>query len=93
MQAWFDTWKGPIGYEIRDLEIAADGDVAFSHSLNHMSGTKTTEDKQQLWFRQTIGFRKFGGEWKMVHAHRVRPFQDGRQLQGCDRPQAKRNKQ
>ena len=61
LAAWFGTWKGNIGYEIRDLEIAADGGVAFSHSLNHMTGAKTDGEKADLWFRQTIGFRKVDG--------------------------------
>lgn len=30
-----------IGYEMNDLRIATDGDVAFSRSLNHVNGTIT----------------------------------------------------
>ncbi|WP_342240195.1 YybH family protein [Inquilinus sp. OTU3971] len=29
LEAWFATWQGSIGYEIHDLGIAVDGDVAF----------------------------------------------------------------
>jgi len=41
VEEWFATWEGPLGYEVRDLRITAGDDVAFSHSLNRMSGTKT----------------------------------------------------
>ena len=55
LNAWFDTWQGPIGYEIRDLAITVADDVAFSHSLNRMHGTKTDGAKGDLWFRHTFG--------------------------------------
>jgi PhnB protein len=74
LEKWFDSWKGGIGYEIRDLEIVAGDGVAFSHSLNHLSGTKVDGDQPDLWFRHTFGFRKIGGEWKIVHSHESVPF-------------------
>jgi len=39
-EQWFSSFQGPIGYETRDLRIAAADGVAFSHSLNHVRGTK-----------------------------------------------------
>ena len=39
LQAWFATWEGPLGYEMRDLKITAGDDVAFCHGLNRLSGT------------------------------------------------------
>ena len=74
LEAWFATWQGPIGYEIRDLSITAGDDAAFCHSLNRMSGTKTDGAKPDLWFRLTLGFRKIGGEWKIAHEHESVPF-------------------
>ena len=29
LEQWFDTWQGPIGYELRDLAITAGDDIAF----------------------------------------------------------------
>jgi PhnB protein len=75
LERWFETWKGGIGYEIRDLEVVAGDGVAFSHSLNRLSGTKVGGEKPDLWFRHTFGFRKIGGEWKIVHSHESVPFQ------------------
>jgi PhnB protein len=74
LDAWFSTWQGPIGYEIRDLAVAAGGDVGFCHSLNRMSGTMTSGEKTDLWFRHTVCFRRIGGAWKIVHAHESVPF-------------------
>ena len=84
LTAWMrgsSTWQGPIGYEIRDLTVSAGGDIAFSHSLNHLTGTKTTGEKADVWFRQTFGFRKVAGQWKIVHEHESVPFY----MDGSDR--------
>jgi PhnB protein len=74
LNAWFATWQGPIGYEIRDPGIMIGDDVAFSHSLNRMHGTKTDGAKADLWFRQTFAFQRIKGEWKMAHEHESVPF-------------------
>ncbi len=73
LEKWFETWDGPLGYELRDLEIVSGDGAAFSYSLNRLTGTQHGE-KQDLWFRNTLGFRKVGGEWKIVHQHESVPF-------------------
>ena len=74
LQAWFATWRGPLGYEVRELTITAGEDTAFSHSLNRLSGTKVDGEQADVWFRQTVGFRKIGGAWKIAHEHESVPF-------------------
>lgn len=74
MNAWFDTWEGPLRNEIRDLTVASAGDVAFAHSLSRMRGHKKGQGDVELWFRQTIGLRKLGHAWKIVHEHASVPF-------------------
>ena len=74
LEDWFATWRGPIGYEIRDLKITAGDDVAFSHSLSRYSGTKTDGEKPDVWFRDTLCFRKIDGQWLITHAHESVPF-------------------
>jgi ketosteroid isomerase-like protein len=73
-EAWFATWQGPIGTEICDLTIAVSGDLGVSHSLNLMSGTSSSGHDVQLWYRQTLSFRKTGGQWKIAHEHNSVPF-------------------
>ncbi|MHC1551842.1 YybH family protein [Phyllobacterium sp. K27] len=74
IQGWFDTWTGSIGNESRELNITASDDVAFARGLVRMTGTKTSGDKADLWFRQTLGLIKQNGEWKIAHAHASVPF-------------------
>src|SRR5437764_2296394 len=58
-EAVFSSFQGPIGYDIHDLGITVGEDVAFSHSLNRISGTLNTGQKTDLWLaldqRQVVG--------------------------------------
>jgi PhnB protein len=74
LEDWFSTWEGPIEYEIRDQKIVTAGDVAFSHSLNRMRATTTEAEQTDLWFRQTLCFRRVRSEWKIAHEHESVPF-------------------
>jgi len=74
VDAWFAIWQGPIGYEVRDLHIAADGDVAFCHGFARMSGTQTGGEAVDLWFRLTLGLRRTTEGWTIVHEHESVPF-------------------
>jgi ketosteroid isomerase-like protein len=74
LQAWFDTWKGSIEGEARDVNLSVGDGEAFCSSLNRMRGTKTDGQAVDLWFRQTLGFRKIDGAWKIVHEHTSVPF-------------------
>ena len=74
LEKWFATWRGPLGYSVRDLRITAGDDVAFAHSLNRLSGTKTDGQISEVWFRHTVGLRKVGGAWKIAHEHESVPF-------------------
>jgi uncharacterized protein (TIGR02246 family) len=63
----FFVYQGPIDYEIHDLTITVGDDVAFTHSLNRISGTLNTGQKTDLWLRVTACFRKINGKWLIVH--------------------------
>ena len=73
-EEWFASWRGPIGYEIRDLSIIVGDDVAFSHSLNRISGTRTNGEETDVWVRVTACYRKMGGKWMVAHEHISVPF-------------------
>ena len=42
-EAWFGALRGPIGFEIRDLDIVRTGDVAFCHYLGQVQSTRRLE--------------------------------------------------
>lgn len=74
IEGWFATWKGPIGWEVRDVTIHADDHLALAYGLGHITGTKVEGNDVDLWVRFTNGFRKEGGDWKQIHAHTSTPF-------------------
>src|SRR5512144_1239961 len=68
-EQWLPTFEGPIGYEIRELGITTGDDVAFCHSLNGISGTRTNGEQTDVWVRATVGYRKIDGKWTVTHEH------------------------
>jgi uncharacterized protein (TIGR02246 family) len=71
---WFSSFQGPLDFEMHDLRIATDADVAFSHSLNHVHGTKTDRNELDMWWRATVCFRKMDDRWMVTHEHNSVPF-------------------
>jgi ketosteroid isomerase-like protein len=63
----FAFYQPPLGYEVRELTITVGGEVAFAHSLNHVSGTLPDGSKSDYWLRWTSGWRKIDGGWFIVH--------------------------
>jgi uncharacterized protein (TIGR02246 family) len=74
LAAWFASFAGPIGYEVRDLAIAAGDDVAFCHSVKHVSATTAKGQSLDMWWRATICLRKVDGAWQVTHEHASVPF-------------------
>lgn len=74
IQAWFDTWDGPIGYALRDLQIVAGADVAFAHALVNLSGRKTEGYVVDMWFRLSLGLTRGPRGWRIAHEHDSTPF-------------------
>ncbi len=73
-EEWFSSFQGPIGYEIRYLDITTGDDVAFCHSLNRVNATKTDGSKLEMWWRSTVCYRKIDGKWLITHEHQSVPF-------------------
>jgi uncharacterized protein (TIGR02246 family) len=71
---WFSSFPGPVAYEMRDLSITAGDEVAFCHSLNHVSATKTDGVELDMWWRSTVCYRKIDGKWMITHEHNSVPF-------------------
>jgi uncharacterized protein (TIGR02246 family) len=71
---WFPTFRGPIGYEVHDLTITTGDDLAFSHSLNRISGKRTSGEETEAWVRATVCYRKIDSKWGVAHEHISVPF-------------------
>jgi ketosteroid isomerase-like protein len=65
--AVFDAYRRPLGYQVHDLTIAVGGEVAFTHSLNRISGTLKNGTATDTWVRVTTGLRRIDGLWLITH--------------------------
>jgi ketosteroid isomerase-like protein len=66
---FFTVFQLPVSYEVHDLRITVDGDVAFAHSLNRVSVTLRNGSRMSYWVRGTTCFRKIDGDWLIAHDH------------------------
>jgi ketosteroid isomerase-like protein len=75
LEEWFTTFRGAVGYELRDLSITAGDEVAFGHSLARISGARTDGTQTDVWVRATLCLRRIGGKWTIAHEHVSVPFE------------------
>lgn len=68
-QTFLDSIDGPVTVELTDLDIGADRNLAYSHSIQRVSGTDKQGKKLDLTVRVTDVYRKTGGRWYIVHEH------------------------
>ena len=64
------AYPGPIDtFEVNDLGVVSGGNLAFSHSIQHLVLTDKDGKKVDLTARVTDGYRKINGKWLIVHEH------------------------
>src|SRR5499426_356543 len=70
----FFSWSDdPVVFDIKHMEITAGTDVAFVAALMRCAGTEKNGERIELEFRLTIGLRKIGGQWMVLHEHHTIP--------------------
>ena len=70
-RAWQEAFAAYTGldYEVRDLNVTTQGELAFVHSLNHVNGTLASGHITDMWLRWTACFQRIDGVWLVVHDH------------------------
>ena len=71
-KAWagfFAHFQGTPKIVITDLGITVDGNVGFSHSIQHVTGTDKQGHPVDRTVRVTDGYRKVGGAWLIALEH------------------------
>lgn len=61
--------KGAPQFQITDLSVTADSDMAYGHSIQRITGTDSKGAKIDLTVRVSDVYRKTGGAWKIVQEH------------------------
>jgi uncharacterized protein (TIGR02246 family) len=62
-------FKGPVKFDVSDLSVGVAGTMAWSHSIQHVSGTDPNGKPSDVTVRVTDVYRKIGGRWLIVHEH------------------------
>ncbi|MEU8225300.1 nuclear transport factor 2 family protein [Kribbella sp. NPDC048915] len=57
----------PLEYDVHDLTVLVEGELAVAYSLNHMNATTKPGGKIDYWLRYTGVWRKIDGAWLVVH--------------------------
>ena len=68
-QGFLDMFKGPINAEVNDLVIDSDGKIAYSRSVQHVSGTTNEGKLFDETFRITDVYHTSHGKWVIVQEH------------------------
>jgi ketosteroid isomerase-like protein len=80
LASYVTTWEPffrmsprPVVFDIKSLEIIAGDDVAFAMALVRCSNGEVGAPAGDLDFRLTVGLRKIGGRWTVLHEHHSVP--------------------
>lgn len=74
VEEWFSTLEGNMGAKYQDFKMTIRENVAFTSSLEHLTGKRTDGTFTDVWYRETLGLIKTDGEWKISHQHQSVPF-------------------
>jgi ketosteroid isomerase-like protein len=66
---FFSHFKGKPTIAITELGITVEGNLGFSHSVQHVTGTDVNGHPVDRTVRVTDGYRKIGGNWLIVLEH------------------------
>ena len=70
----FFSWsEDPVVFDVKHMDITAGTDVAFVAALMRCARTEQNGERIELEFRLTIGLRKIGGQWMVLHEHHSIP--------------------
>jgi ketosteroid isomerase-like protein len=69
LEHWFDSFEGPLGFELHNLRLTAGEGAAFCHYLGLVTGARPGGRSSGYWVRGTTCFARRDGEWLVTHEH------------------------
>lgn len=70
---WFDSFEGPLGFELHNLRIVPGERTAFCHYLALVTGSRPEGRVSGYWVRGTTCFERRDEEWLVTHEHMSMP--------------------
>ena len=74
LEACFPYMQGPITFDLHEVSIVSQGDLAFCHFTAHCGCTGHDGKEHWSWLRMTACLRRIGDQWLIVHDHCSAPF-------------------
>ncbi len=74
LKEWFGTLATIIDFEIRVLHAAAENNIAWCATLNHIVAETHQAGKLDMWWRETACYTRQDNLWLITHAHSSVPF-------------------
>ncbi len=68
-QDFFAMFPGPVTFELTDLDVLADHNMAYRHSIQHVAGADKTGKTIDFTVRVTDVYKKIKGHWLIIHEH------------------------
>ena len=66
---FLEAFKGPITYEMLDMDVDTDGTLGYVHVIEHIAGTNSEGQSVEINMRVTELYRKINGKWLIEHEH------------------------
>jgi len=76
-QQGFDAAPGEFQWDIPDLKVKIDGDLAVTWGFNRMRFANADGTATTIYSRGTRIFEKIDGRWQLIHSHLSYPFDPG----------------
>ncbi len=73
---FFSCTPAPVTFDIEHLDVVAGDDVAFATALMRCDESGSDGGRVRLDFRLTVGLRRIGGQWTVLHEHHSEPAKD-----------------
>jgi ketosteroid isomerase-like protein len=73
LEHWFDSFEGPLNFELHNLRVAPGDSTAFCHYLALVTGSRPGGRSSGYWVRGTTCFQRRDGEWLVTHEHLSQP--------------------
>ena len=70
----FFSWSDdPVVFDFDEMNVTSGNDIAYVTALMRCAGTEMNGKRIKLGFRLTMGLRKIGGHWTVMHEHHSIP--------------------
>ena len=69
-----DSAPGAVSWDVPDMQLVIDGDLAVAWGLNRMNAELADGQRVESWSRGTRIFARRNGDWVMIHQHVSYPY-------------------